>query len=401
MTTGPVILCMNSGSSSLKFALYQLGEAAETALATGAVERIGLPGGSLWLRAETTQARIDKSSNFPDQQAAVHSAFVALEKLRLPAPEAVGHRLVHGGADHSAPERVDRRLLEHLRQLVPYAPLHLPAAIQGIEAVAARFPDLPQVACFDTAFHRRMPELAQRFPLPRSFWDAGMRRYGFHGLSYEYIVDQVGAATLGRAVIAHLGNGASMAAVQQGQPVDTTMGLTPTGGFMMGTRTGDLDPGLLIHLLTVEGYDAPRLEHLVNHQSGLLGVSGLSPDMRLLLERRDSDRHAAQAVDMFCYQLRKSIGALTAILGGLDTLVFTGGIGEHAAPVRWDVCRDLAYLGICLDPRLNDRHADIISTPESRCTVRVVRTDEDLMIVRHTRRLLFAALPPAHATTAQ
>src|SRR5215471_14972829 len=223
--------------------------------------------------------------------------------------------------------RKPKRLGGHFTLSFPQPPLKTG---RSVEAVAARFPDLPQVVCFDTAFHRRMPELAQRFPLPRSFWDAGMRRYGFHGLSYEYIVDQVGAATLGRAVIAHLGNGASMAAVQQGQPVDTTMGLTPTGGFMMGTRTGDLDPGLLIHLLTVEGYDAPRLEHLVNHQSGLLGVSGLSPDMRLLLERRDSDRHAAQAVDMFCYQLRKAIGALTAILGGLDTLVFTGGIGEHA-----------------------------------------------------------------------
>ena len=401
MTTGPVILCMNSGSSSLKFALYQLGEAAETALAAGAVERIGLPGGSLWLRAETTEARIDEASNFPDHQAAVHSAFAALEKLRLPSPDAVGHRVVHGGADHSAPERVDRRLLENLRQLVPYAPLHLPAEIQGIEAVAGRFPDLPQVACFDTAFHRRMPELAQRFPLPRSFWDAGMRRYGFHGLSYEYIVDQVGAATLGSAIIAHLGNGASMAAVQHGQPLDTTMGLTPTGGFMMGTRTGDLDPGLLIHLLTEGGYDAPKLAHLVNHQSGLLGVSGLSPDMRTLLERRDSDGHAAQAVDMFCYQLRKSIGALTAVLGALDTLVFTGGIGEHAAPVRWDICRGLAYLGIWLDPHLNNHHADVISTPESRCTVRVVPTNEDLMIVRHTRRLLFSTFPPASDATTE
>ena len=212
-----------------------------------------------------------------------------------------------------------------------------------------------------------------------------MRRYGFHGLSYEYIIDQVGATALGRAVIAHLGNGASMAAVHDGQPLDTTMGFTPTGGFMMGTRSGDLDPGLLIHLLTERGYDAPRLEQLVNDQSGLLGVSGISPDMRTLLEQRDSDRRAAQAVDMFCYQLRKSIGALTAVLGGLDTLVFTGGIGEHAAPVRWEICRGLTHLGIQLDPQLNDRHAGIISSPESHCTVRVVPTNEDLMIARHTQ----------------
>jgi acetate kinase len=395
MTTAPVILCMNSGSSSLKFTLYQLAETGEAVLAEGAVDSIGLPEGSLRVHAETTETGVDESSHFPDHQAAVQGAFAAMEKLRLPAPAAVGHRIVHGGVDHSTPERVDQRLLENLRQLVPYAPLHLPAEIQGIEAVAARFPELPQVACFDTAFHRRMPEIAQRFPLPRSLWDAGIRRYGFHGLSYEYIVDQVGAATLGHAVIAHLGNGASMAAVQDGQPLDTTMGLTPTGGFMMGTRSGDLDPGLLIHLLNAAGYDAPKLEHLVNHQSGLLGVSGISPDMRTLLEQRDSDSRAAQAVDMFCYQLRKSIGALTAVLGRLDTLVFTGGIGEHAAPVRWDICRGLTHLGVRLDPQLNNRHAGIISTPESRCTVRVVPTNEDLMIVRHTRKLLFSTLAPA------
>jgi len=395
MTTAPVILCINSGSSSLKFALYHLGERGESALAEGAVERIGLSGGSFRLRAVRTEETVEEAGHFPDHQAAVQTAFVSLEKLRLPSPDAVGHRIVHGGADHIAPERVESQLLAALRRLVPYAPLHLPAEIQGIEAVAARFPTLPQVACFDTAFHRHMPELAQRFPLPRSFWDEGVRRYGFHGLSYEYIVSQVGAATLGHAVIAHLGNGASMVAVQHGRPLDTTMGFTPTGGFMMGTRAGDLDPGLLIHLLTAKGYDAPQLERLVNHESGLLGVSGSSPDMQTLLERRDSDDHAAQAVDMFCYQLRKSVAALTAVLGGLDTLVFTGGIGEHAAPVRWDVCGGLAYLGIQLDPRLNARHAEVISTPQSHCTVRVVPTNEDLMVARHTRTLLFSAASPA------
>jgi acetate kinase len=395
MTTAPIILCINSGSSSLKFALYRIDAGEETALAAGTVERIGLSGGGFRLHTVTADNDTETAGDFPDHQAAVHTAFAALEELRLPPPDAVGHRIVHGGAEHVAPERVEPRLLEALRRLVPYAPLHLPAEIQGIEAVARRSPDLPQVACFDTAFHRRMPELAQRFPLPRSFWDEGVRRYGFHGLSYEYIVSQVGAATLGRAVIAHLGNGASMAAVQHGQPLDTTMGFTPTGGFMMGTRTGDLDPGLLIHLLTEKGYDAPQLERLVNQQSGLLGVSGSSPDMKALLERRDADGQAAQAVDMFCYQLRKSVAALTAVLGGLDTLVFTGGIGEHAAPVRWDVCYGLAYLGIQLDPHLNARHAEVISTPQSHCTVRVVPTREDLMVARHTRTLLFSAPPPA------
>jgi acetate kinase len=389
MTARPVILCVNSGSSSLKFALYQFAADAETALADGAVERIGLPDGRLWIRTAATAPAAEEPDDVPDHQTAVRKAFAALEQSRLPAPDAVGHRVVHGGADHTAPEWVDARLLEDLRRLVAYAPLHLPAEIQGIEAVAAHFPRLPQVACFDTAFHRRMPELAQHFPLPRSLWDEGMRRYGFHGLSYEYIIAQVGATAMGRAIVAHLGNGASMAAVLGDQPLDTTMGFTPTGGFMMGTRSGDLDPGLLIHLMTAKGYDAAKLAQLVNHQSGLLGISGISPDMSTLLERRDRDRHAADAVALFCYQLRKSIGALSAVLGGLDTLVFTGGIGEHAAPVRWDVCCGLDYLGIRLDPQLNDRHAGIISAPESRCTVRVVPTDEDLMVARHTRNLLF------------
>jgi acetate kinase len=255
--------------------------------------------------------------------------------------------------------------------------------------VTARFPSLPQVACFDTAFHRPMPEVAQRFPLPRDLWHEGIRRYGFHGLSYEYIVATLGAAAHGRLMIAHLGNGASLAAVHHGQPLDTSMGLTPTGGVMMGTRSGDLDPGVLIHLMRAKSYDANQLDELVNHQAGLFGVSGLSPDMKTLLEQREREPHAAQAVELFCYQLRKHIGALTAVLGGLDTLVFTGGIGERAAPVRWEVCQGLGYLGIDLDPQQNAVHAEVISTPQSACTVRVVPTNEDLMIARHTRMLLF------------
>jgi acetate kinase len=396
MTSALVILCLISGSSSLKFALYQLEGASDTTLAEGSVERIGLPIGRLWVHDQASGAAVDEPGTFHDHPAAVQAAFAAMERLQLPALDAVGHRIVHGGAEHIAPERVDGQLLEDLRRLIPYAPLHLPAEIQGIEAVSLHFPQLPQVACFDTAFHRRMPELAQRFPLPRVFWDEGVRRYGFHGLSYEYIIDQVGAMSLGRAVIAHLGNSASMAAVHNGEPVDTTMGFTPTGGFMMGTRSGDLDPGLLIYLLTEQSYDAATLGQLLNDQSGLLGVSGISPDMRTLLERREHDAHAAQAIDMFCYQLRKTIGALAAALDGLDTLVFTGGIGEHAAPVRWEVCRGLAYLGIELDAQQNDRHATVISSAKSHCMVRVVSTNEDLMIARHTRTLLFSDLPASH-----
>jgi acetate kinase len=391
-----VILCLNSGSSSLKFALYHLGEAEEVRLAHGAVERIGLADGYLWIRGVDNDALVDVHRDFPDHTAATEGISAAAKGSGFPPPVAVGHRVVHGGPDHTAPERVEAPLLAELRRLVPFAPLHLPSAIQGIEAIAARFPGLPQVACFDTAFHRRMPEVAQRFPLSSDLWHEGIRRYGFHGLSYEYIVATLGAAAQGRLVIAHLGNGASLAAVLNGQPRDTTMGFTPTGGVMMGTRSGDLDPGVLIHVMRAKSYGADELDELANHQAGLLGVSGLSPDMKTLLEQREHEPNAAQAVELFCYQLRKHIGALTAVLGGLDTLVFTGGIGERAAPVRWEVCRGLAYLGVDLDPEQNAAHAEVISMPGSVCTVRVIPTNEDLMIARHTRTLLFSTAAAQH-----
>jgi acetate kinase len=390
------ILCLNSGSSSLKFALYQLEGVKELRLAQGAVERIGLANGHLWIRGTDNEALVDVHRDFPDHTAAADGISSAAKDLGFPPPVAVGHRVVHGGPDHTAPERVEAPLLAELRRLVAFAPLHLPSAIQGIEAVAARFPGLPQVACFDTAFHRRMPEVAQRFPLSRDLWQEGIRRYGFHGLSYEYIMATLGAAAQGRLVIAHLGNGASLAAVLNGQPRDTTMGFTPSGGVMMGTRSGDLDPGILIHVMRSKSYDADELDDLVNHRAGLLGVSGLSPDMKTLLDQREHEPHAAQAIELFCYQLRKHIGALTAVLGGLDTLVFTGGIGERAAPVRWEVCQELAYLGIDLDRAKNAAHAEVISTPGSGCTVRVIPTNEDLMIARHTRTLLFSTAAAQH-----
>ena len=391
------ILCLNAGSSSLKFAVYEHKAAAaggdESRLVAGAVERIGLKEGRFRLNNGDTAAT-ETAGDYPDHATAVHAVFDALERRGLSALDAVGHRLVHGGAEHTAPERVNARLLEALRGLVPLAPLHLPSELSVMEAVTARFPALPQVACFDTAFHHRMPELARRLPLPRTLWDAGIRRYGFHGLSYEYIVWRLGPAARGRTIIAHLGNGASMAAVRDGMPVDTTMGLTPAGGFMMGTRSGDLDPGIAIYLLRGKAYDADRLERLVNNESGLLGVSGSSPDMKTLLERRDREPAAAQAVSMFCYQLRKSIGAFAAALGGLDLLVFTGGIGERAAPVRWEACQGLEHLGLQLDHERNTAHADTVSRPDSRCMVRVIPTDEDLMIARHTLAALSSTSEP-------
>ena len=378
------ILCLNSGSSSLKLALYE----DETRVASVTVERIGADGGRVTTRDAAQRVLSKTPGVFPDARAAVRAAFSALDAGALPAPDAVGHRVVHGGPDHAAPERVTAALVAALRALAPFAPLHLQAAVAGIEAVSTHFGGVPQVACFDTAFHRSMPEVSRRLPLPRALWAKGIRRYGFHGLSYEYIVATVGAATLGRAVIAHLGNGASMAAVRDGRPVDTTMGFTPTGGFMMGTRSGDLDPGILVHLLAHEGYDVEALERLVDHEAGLLGVSGISADMKTLLAARAGEPAAAEAVELFCHQLRKHVGALAAVLGGIDTLVFTGGIGEHAAPVRWEACSGLEHLGIRLDPERNAHHDPVISADESACTVRVVPTDEDLMIARHTRTVL-------------
>src|SRR5437870_2690005 len=294
------ILCLNSGSSSLKLALYE----DETRVASVTVERIGGDGGRVTTRDAAQRVLSKTPGVFPDTPAAVRAAFSALDAGALPAPDAVGHRVVHGGPDHVVPERVTVALVAALRALAPFAPLHLQAAVAGIEGVSTHFGGVPQVACFDTAFHRRMPEVSQRLPLPRALWAKGIRRYGFHGLSYEYIVATVGAATLGRAVIAHLGNGASMAAVRDGLPVDTTMGFTPTGGFMMGTRSGDLDPGVLLHLLAHERYDVAALERLVDREAGLLGVSGITADMKTLLAVRQHEPAAARA-----YRARDHAGA--------------------------------------------------------------------------------------------
>jgi acetate kinase len=363
--SGPlVVLCVNSGSSSLKTALFEVEGTAERAL-----------------------ARAAHPVESGDYTAALDGALASFDAQGLPLPGAAGHRVVHGGPDHAEPALVDDDVLADLRELVPFAPLHMPAAIAGIDAIRGRW-DIPQVACFDTAFHRHMPELAQRLPLPDSLWDGGVRRYGFHGLSYEYIVGALGAAQLGRAVIAHLGNGASMVAVDGGQSVDTTMGFTPAGGLVMSTRSGDLDPGVPVYLLREQGYDADRLEHLVDRDAGLVALSGGTSDMQMLLEQRERDGRAALAVDAFCYQARKHVGALATVLGGLDTLVFTGGIGEKAAAVRAGICDRLEHLGVELDDAANAADAAVISAPGGGCVVRVERTDEDRVIARHTSALV-------------
>ncbi len=393
-STNHVILCLNCGSSSLKFAVYSLGDLQELPLARGAVERIGLSGGRLWIQDADKLELAEIQRNFADFTASAAGITAAVKDLGLSTPSAVGHRVVHGGPNHSSPERVDASLLAELHRLVPFAPLHLPNAIKGIEAVKARFPEMPQVACFDTAFHRSMPEVAQRLPFSNAFWSKGVRRYGFHGLSYEYVIATVGAASRGRVIIAHLGNGASLAAILNGRALDTTMGFSPAGGLMMGTRSGDLDPGVLVHLMREKNYDAVQIDELVNNNAGLLGVSGITSDMRMLLEQRERRVEAAFAVELFCYQLRKHIGAMVAVLGGLDTLIFTGGIGEHAGSVRWDVCSGLGHLGVQLDKDHNTANAEIISASGSPCSVFVIPTNEDLMIARHTNRLIFSTAAP-------
>jgi len=386
-----IILCINVGSSSCKFALYSVSGGAESIVAEGVADRIGSSGGKIRVRDANGRSIAESDRDLARPQVAVDALFDEFERLKLPRLDVVGHRIVHGGAHHVAPEIVTPALIADLKRLIAFAPLHMPGGIEGVEAVAARHPKLPQVACFDTAFHRGMPERAERFPLPRELWDAGVRRYGFHGISYEYIMQALGADVPTRLIIAHLGNGASMAAVENGRPLDTTMGFTPAGGFMMGTRPGDLDPGVILYLLEQKGYDAAQLSRLVNLKSGLLGVSGLSSDVKTLLDARGSNANAAMAVEMFCYQIKKAIGALAAALGGLDLLVFTGGIGEHAAAVRAEACQGLAHLGLAIDPRRNDSNQDTISAADSRCRVRVIPTNENLMVARHAARLVFPA----------
>ena len=369
MTRRPplLVLCVNSGSSSLKSALFEVDGESERALGRSTEE---VPSG--------------------DYTGALDAALTSFGDRGLPAPDAAGHRVVHGGPRHAEPVIVDDQVLAALRELVPFAPLHMPAAISGIEAVGARWPRIPQVACFDTAFHHGMPLLARRLPVPDDLWDDGVRRYGFHGLSCEYLVGALGPDRLGdRAVLAHLGNGASMTAVYQGRPRETTMGFTPAGGLVMSTRSGDLDPGVALYLLREKGYDAGRLEELVDRRGGLAALSGGTSDMQTLVtERERGNERAALAVDAFCYQARKFVGALAAVLGGVDTLVFTGGVGEKSAVVRAGICRGLEHLGVELDEERNTAHAEVISTSDGDCVVRVVPTDEDVVIARHTAALV-------------
>jgi acetate kinase len=381
------VLALNGGSSSLKFAAFSIGdgEGEPRELARGAVERIGSADAVLRVGAAGTTPR-EEHCRAGDLGTALPRVLDALTGLGIRL-DAAGHRIVHGGPKHLQPTRVDNSLITSLREAIPFAPLHLPGELALIEAVGRERPALPQVACFDTAFHARMPEIAKRLPLPSWLWDSGVHRYGFHGLSYESIVRTLGSLVSGRVIVAHLGNGASMVALRDGEPLETTMGFTPSAGLVMGTRPGDLDPGVVVYLSRDRGMDASALEDLISRHSGLLALSESTSDMQSLLAARASDHRAELAVAMFCYSARKWIGALSAVLGGLDTLVFTGGIGEHAAPVREEICRELAHLGIDLDPARNARSESVVTVDGSLCTVRVIATDEELVVARHTARL--------------
>lgn len=386
------LLTINTGSSSLKAGVYRF-EEEERCLISAEVRQIGLPEGRIAIVDGAGETLLEREESHPDHASALRRLLDWLQSHRQSKSlGAVGHRVVHGGRKHDAPQWIDAALVDDLRALAPLAPEHLPQAIAAIEAVRSAWPEVPQAACFDTSFHATMPRCARLLPLPRALVDEGVVRYGFHGLSYEYLVEELrtldDAPAGGRAVLAHLGNGASMAAVVRGRSIDTSMGFTPTGGLVMGTRTGDLDPGVFVYLLQSQGYSADRLAQLVNRESGLLGLSGLSSDMRELLAHCEREPAVAEAVEIFCYQARKYLGAYAAALGGLDNVVFSGGIGEKAPYVRERICAGLDFLGIRLSPKLNLQNAPVISTTDSKVTVRVIPADEDVMIARHTYRLL-------------
>jgi acetate kinase len=385
------ILTINCGSSTLKFELFEVVDD-ERSLARGIVDRIG-GHGSVELSSEGGERTIQPTATADHGEAALQAIHLLGSSGLLGGLEAVGHRVVHGGTRFSGPALLDAEAERAIEELAELAPLHNGPALAAIRAVReALGPKMPQAAAFDSTFHSRMPRVARLFALPHRFLEEGILRYGFHGLSYEYVMGELTAldpdGATGRIVIAHLGNGASMVAVRGGVGVDTTMGFTPTGGLAMGTRPGDLDPGVLLYLLEEKGLSPSEMGELINRQSGLLGVSETSADMRDLLAREADDPRAADAVALFCYQAKKFLGALAAALGGLDTLVFTGGIGEHASTVRERICIGLEFLGVRLAPDRNAAQAPIISGDDGQVTVRVMPTDEDLMIARHTIRLM-------------
>ncbi len=386
------IFVINAGSSSVKFSAYQT--ASDRSVEAGAHGQVDGIGTSPRLKVAGVQGRVlaDQvvaGKDYAGAIAEIHDWFKTYVGSEN-ALDGIGHRVVHGGSIYSRPVLIDERVIVGLEELVPLAPLHQPHHIAAIRAFASIAPKVPQVACFDTAFHHSQPPLAREFALPRELSAKGIRRYGFHGLSYEYIVAKLPevapAHANGKIIVAHLGNGASMCAIAEGRSIATTMGFTPVDGLPMGTRTGTLDPGVILFLLGQEGMDANAIEHLIYERSGLLGVSGLSSDMRTLLA--SGAPAANEAIDLFVYRIGRELGSLVAALGGLDALVFTGGIGENAAEIRARVCTHAKWVGITFDEAANSRNGLLISAAGSAVSVWVVPTDENLMVARHTRRLL-------------
>jgi acetate kinase len=387
------IAVLNAGSSSIKFSLFLTRDGELELTVRGQVEGITTKPHFVAKRHDGTTAA-EKSwsegTNLGHDGALDHLLAFLRTELTNERLIGVGHRVVHGGLDYTQPVLVDAGAVRALEKLVPLAPLHQPHNLAPIRRLLASAPELPQVACFDTSFHRTNPDLAQRFALPEELHAAGVRRYGFHGLSYEYIASVLPQfdtkAAAGRTVVLHLGNGASMCALEAGRSVASTMGFTALDGLPMGTRCGALDPGVILYLIDHRGMDARALEQLLYNQSGLLGVSGISSDMRTLLA--SNDPRAKLAIDLYCYRIRRELGSLAAALGGLDAIVFTGGIGENAAVIRERACRDAAWLGAELDPAANAAGGPCVSAPAARVSAWAIPTNEELMIARHTRRLI-------------
>lgn len=389
----PSILVLNVGSSTLKFGLFPLSEGDDPFL-HGVLEYAGREGGQLRLvySGERKEESVQVSAT---RESATKELLRYLEQSSLfKSVRAVGHRLVHGGSKLRVPVVIDTAVRTLIEELVPLAPDHLPTELGAIDEVARFAPDVAQVACFDTAFHAGMPRVARLFGLPRALLDSGVVRYGFHGLSYEYVIDTLRkrGELPPRTIVAHLGNGASIAAVRDGVGIDTTMGLTPTGGMVMSTRSGDLDPGILLYLLRSRGFSADDVDDVTKHKGGLLGISDSSSDVRDLLAARAGDPKAEEAIGVFCYQAKKFIGGYAAALGGVDALVFTGGIGERSSEVRAQICEGLGFLEIEIDAASNAENAETISTAGSKVSVRTIEANEEAMIAKHTRQAINPSL---------
>ncbi|MFC1586381.1 acetate/propionate family kinase [Fibrobacterota bacterium] len=382
------VLCLNSGSSSLKFSLYQIGREKERLLVDG----LAVPGERRMVVLDYFQ---ENGSNIKEKINGVRRISDAAGRILQIASErcrgciaAAGHRFVHGGGYFNRPVLIDNSVKRKLEAILPLSPLHGPESLSVVEKISNASPELPQTACFDTSFHGSLPDQARHYALPRPLRKNGVRKYGFHGLSCEYSITHLTEKEKKKAVICHLGSGASVTAVKDGRSVDTSMGMTPAGGIMMGTRCGDLDPGVILYLMREKKMSLPQVEKLVNYESGLLGVSGISSDMKVLIKKCYSTPEALEAVEMFCYRIRSQIGAYFAILGGLTSLVFTGGIGEKSPALRLAICRPLKHLGISLEKGPNTMSSSVISAPGANCSIRVIKARENLVIARRTMAVL-------------